>query len=103
MPIRVGERWLAVDACSVVEVVVGARVHRLGTLPSSVAGVIAWRGRAIPVFDLRSDPSAAISRFLVTQIDTVVCALAADNIAEVQLPSPSHAHLDLGALVRGCS
>jgi chemotaxis signal transduction protein len=52
MLIRVGKRWLGIDAQSVVEVAVKGVITRIPTAPRHVLGITSLRGGLIPVVSL---------------------------------------------------
>jgi len=52
MLVRVGGRWLAIDACRVTEVAAKGAITRVPTAPRHVLGVAGLRGGLVPVVSL---------------------------------------------------
>jgi chemotaxis signal transduction protein len=89
--------WLGADAHRVAEILGAAPVRRLAGAHEAVAGVIAWRGRAVSLVDVAallrpellgtSRPSAP-KRLIVAQEGPFLFAIAADAVREVQTVDP---------------
>jgi chemotaxis signal transduction protein len=91
LPIRLDSEWLLIDAVNVREIL-GAETwipipHTRPELP----GVLAWRGRAIPVLDLGPVFGAAAlaprqtrARTLIVELERSVVAIPVDAAREVQ-------------------
>jgi len=92
LPFRLGERWLALDARQVLEVV-GA----IGWLPipgaaARAPGVVPWQGKAVALVDLgallfgrSSLEGAAPQRLVIVRGEICALAVPADRVREVQL------------------
>ena len=85
MPLRSGERWLAIDASVIEEVVGGTRPAPLGVLARPAIGLVAWRGRSIAALDLGETPrSRAASRLVIVRAGGAIVAIEADAVLEVR-------------------
>jgi chemotaxis signal transduction protein len=92
VPVEVCGFWLALPA-DVVQEILGRRSWvTIPGAPSELPGVLAWRGRAIGVFDLGRvvDGGEAMAvgesrrRILVIQYRACTMAIPVDNVREVQ-------------------
>jgi chemotaxis signal transduction protein len=92
IPVKIGHLWVILDA-DVVQEIVGARAWV--PVPQSsplVPGVLAWRGRAVAVFDLSVlahagaplRPGVERPRTLIVQSKGCVLAMPVDIVREVQ-------------------
>jgi purine-binding chemotaxis protein CheW len=108
-----GARY-AVDMATVAEVVPVPFVTRIPGAPPWLSGVVNWRGRVLPVMDLRPlvgaplAPSPTSARLVVLSVDDVECGLVADMVpglldcdASTLEPMPATAAHSIGPLVRG--
>ena len=98
IPAKIGQAWLMLDARCVQEII-GARpwvpVPRSSAL---VPGALAWRGRAVAVFDLsvlaaageRLERGCQRHRTLIAESDGCLLAMPVDAIREVQEIDASH-------------
>lgn len=107
-----GARY-AVDMAAVAEVVPVPPITRLPGGPPWLTGVVNWRGRVLPVIDLRPLVGAPLSplptsaRLVVLSLDDVECGVVADmvpgllecTLAELE-PPPATAAPGIGPLVR---
>jgi len=84
--VRMGAGRVAVDLASVAEVGRAPRVTRVPGLPAWMAGVANWRGRILPVLDLRSLLGAesgavdANGRLLVLSEGGISVAMLVDSV-----------------------
>jgi chemotaxis signal transduction protein len=91
LPLSVGGAWLAIDAREVVEIIGPTLIVRLPGTPPLVPGVVAFRGRAVPVLDLGAlrgvaaplGPGASRARTVMVQRGPSLLALPADTVREV--------------------
>jgi chemotaxis signal transduction protein len=92
VPAKIGNIWMLLDALPVQEVL-GARPWvSIPHSSSQVAGVLAWRGRAIAVFDLSSSvegceplqPGVPRSRTLIVEARSCALAMPVDMVHEVR-------------------
>ena len=90
MPMMLGERQLAVEALSVLEILGPHQWVAIPNTPPFLPGAIAWRGRAIAVLDLgpalglpplRAPASRA--RNIVIQLRDDTLSLSVDRVLEV--------------------
>jgi purine-binding chemotaxis protein CheW len=108
-----GARY-AVDMAAVAEVVPVPPVTRLPGGPSWLSGVVNWRGRVLPVLDLRPLVGAALAplptsaRLVVLSVADVECGVVADLVpgllecdADAVEPVPATASSAIGGLVLG--
>jgi purine-binding chemotaxis protein CheW len=107
-----GARY-AVDMAAVAEVVPVPPVTRLPGGPAWLSGVVNWRGRVLPVMDLRPlvgaplAPLPTSARLVVLSLDDVECGVVADmvpgllecSVAELE-PPPATTATGIAALVR---
>jgi len=88
-----GARY-AVDMTAVAEVVQIPHVTRIPGAPSWVHGVVNWRGRVLPVLDLRplvgaaQAPLPTSARLVVLSADDVECGVVADLVPGLLECSP---------------
>jgi purine-binding chemotaxis protein CheW len=108
-----GARY-AVDMAAVAEVVPVPPVTRLPGGPAWLSGVVNWRGRVLPVLDLRPLVGASLAplptsaRLVVLSLADVECGVVADlvpgllecAVAAVE-PVPATAASEIGGLVHG--
>lgn len=84
--VRLGGGRFAVDLSSVAEVGRAPRVTRVPGLPGWLAGVANWRGRILPVLDLRTllgaeaTPLDGRARLLVLSHGSLVVGMIADAV-----------------------
>ena len=108
-----GARY-AVDMAAVAEVVPVPRATRIPGAPPWVLGVVNWRGRVLPVLDLRplvgatQAPLPTSARLVVLSVDDVECGVVADlvpGLLECALedvePMPATTSSGIAAVVRG--
>jgi chemotaxis signal transduction protein len=84
--------WLGAEAHLVAEILGASPVRRLAGAHEAVAGVIAWRGRAVSLVDvaellgppLGMSRQSAPKRLIVAQEGPFLLAIAADAVREVQ-------------------
>ena len=108
-----GARY-AVDMATVAEVVPVPFITRVPGAPAWLTGVVNWRGRVLPVMDLRPlvgaplAPLPTSARLVVLSEDDVECGLVADMVPGLLdcdphslEPMPATASSGIGPLVRG--
>lgn len=92
LPIKIGDVWILLDALPVQEVL-GARAWvSVPRSSSHVPGVIAWRGRAIAVFDLGTliesgealQPGVQRARTVIVEARSCALAMPVDMVHEVR-------------------
>lgn len=91
LPLQVAGQWVAVEALRIIEILGARPWEQLAGAPRAVAGVIAWRGRAVSLVDpgrligqLWVTPDVTSHRFVVTQSGPNHLVLPADVVREVQ-------------------
>lgn len=108
-----GARY-AVDMAAVAEVVSVPALTRVPGSPPWLSGVVNWRGRVLPVVDLRPlvgaplAPLPTSARLVVLSVDDIELALVADLVpglldcaTEAVEPLPATVPGGIGPLVRG--
>lgn len=108
-----GARY-AVEMSTVAEVVPVPRVTRVPGGPLWLSGVVNWRGRVLPVIDLRPMVGATMSplptsaRLVVLAVDDIEAGLVADMVpgllecpADSVTQTPATAAAGIAGLVRG--
>ncbi|MCC6875752.1 MAG: chemotaxis protein CheW [Sandaracinaceae bacterium] len=92
LPVEVAGRALAVEASATREVLGRCEITRVPGAPTGLAGVIAWRGRAVAVLDLGVLLGVAQSqeraRTLVLEIGGHAIAIPVDRARESCLVTP---------------
>jgi chemotaxis signal transduction protein len=84
--VRLGSGRFAIEMASVAEVGRLPVVTRLPGVPGWVAGVANWRGRILPVLDLRpllgaaSTPPTRETRLVILTADSLTAAMVADAV-----------------------
>jgi chemotaxis signal transduction protein len=112
--LRLGSSRYAVDVAHVAEVVTVPVVTRVPGVPAWLTGVANWRGRLLPVLDVRSllgapvTPLASSARLLVLQDGDVTAGLLAEAVPgvydvplDVADPPPATLTGDAARLVSG--
>lgn len=91
MPIALGEQRLAVDALSVLEILGSQRWVAIPHAPPLLPGALAWRGRALGVFDLGpalEQPALEVphtrSRNAILKVADDTVAMSVDRVLEVR-------------------
>ncbi len=92
LPIQVKERWLALEALAVQEILGQRPWVPIPGAPVHVPGVMAWRGRAIAVLDIGAiaevteplHPADPRPRAVVIQVGATTFALLVDAAREVR-------------------
>jgi chemotaxis signal transduction protein len=90
VPARIGQAWVLIDA-EIIREILGAEVWLpIPGARAEMPGVIAWRGRAIPVVDLaapfgveRLGPGETRSRTLIASVAESIVAVPVDAAREV--------------------
>lgn len=105
--LRTADRWYAVHAASVVEIVAHESVVQVPSLPSHVLGLALVHGRLIGVVDLHSlledappDPGGVATRrrlVIVREGDTEIAVPAAEarGVFDIPMPAATAHQLDL--------
>lgn len=96
LPVQLKDRWVALDATLVQEVLGQRPWVPIPGAPPHLPGVIAWRGRAIAVLDLGAladvapsvTPGEARSRVVIAQVGASAIAVLADAAREVHPIAP---------------
>jgi purine-binding chemotaxis protein CheW len=84
--VRLGSGRFAVELASVVEVGRVPAVTRLPGVPGFVAGVANWRGRILPVLDVRpllgasATPTTRDTRLVILTADSLTAGMVADAV-----------------------
>ena len=112
--LRLGGSRYAVDMADVAEVAPLPRVTRVPRTPTWLLGVANWRGRVLPVLDLRplfatpSVPLASSARLVVVSRDDLLVGVVAEAVPGVHdadlgsaAPAPPTLPADAAALVTG--
>jgi chemotaxis signal transduction protein len=112
--VRIGAGRYAVGLSGVAEVVTAPPTTRVPGLPRWLTGVANWRGRVLPVLDLRpllgeqQTPLPSSSRLVILAADQVEAGLLVDSVLGLlgavegsPQPVPATATADVAALVRG--
>src|SRR5687768_7981199 len=96
LPIRLDSEWLLIDAVNVREILGAEAWIPIPHTRSELPGVLAWRGRAIPVLDLGPifggaalAPRQTRARTLIVELERSVVAIPVDAAREVQNMKPS--------------
>ena len=91
MPMALGEHRLAVDALSVLEILGTQRWVAIPNAPPMLPGAVAWRGRALGLFDLGPAlelpallPPNTRARNLIMRIGEDTVAMSIDRVLEVR-------------------
>jgi len=95
VPARIGQAWLLLDA-EIIREILGAEVWLpIPGARAEMPGVIAWRGRAIPVVDLaapfgfeRLNTGETRARTLIAAVAESIVAVPVDAAREVHAFSP---------------
>ena len=114
MVVRIGAGRYAVGLSGVAEVVTAPRTTRVPGLPRWLTGVANWRGRVLPVLDLRpllgaeQSPLPSSARLVILSADQVEAGLLVDSVLGLlgplegtPQPVPATATADVAALVLG--
>lgn len=95
VPARVGQAWVLVDAEIIREILGAESWLPIPGARAEMPGVIAWRGRAIPVVDLaapfgftRLSAGEARARTLIVAVAESIVAVPVDAAREVHALSP---------------
>jgi chemotaxis signal transduction protein len=112
--LRLGGSRYAVDMADVAEVAPLPRVTRVPRTPTWLLGVANWRGRVLPVLDLRplfaaaSVPLASSARLVVVSRDDLIVGVVAEAVPGVHdadltsaAPAPPTLPADASALITG--
>jgi chemotaxis signal transduction protein len=112
--VRIGSGRYAVGLSGIAEVVTAPRTTRVPGLPRWLTGVANWRGRVLPVLDLRpllgeeQNPLPSSSRLVILAADQVEAGLLVDSVLGLlgpvegsPQPVPATATADVAALVVG--
>jgi chemotaxis signal transduction protein len=112
--VRIGAGRYAVGLAGVAEVVTAPRTTRVPGLPRWLTGVANWRGRVLPVLDLRPllgaepSPLPSSARLVILSADQVEAGLIVDSVLGLlgpvegsPQPVPATATADVAALVLG--
>ncbi len=91
LPVQINDRWIALDAGPIQEVLGQRPWVRIPGAPANLPGVLAWRGRAIAVLDLGAVlgvadpavPGTAKPRAVVIQVGGSTFAILVDAAREV--------------------
>jgi chemotaxis signal transduction protein len=91
MPVALGEHRLAVDALSVLEILGTQRWVAIPNAPPLLPGALAWRGRALGVFDLgpaleqpRLEVPHTRNRNAIIKLGEDHLAMSVDRVLEVR-------------------
>lgn len=81
MPMAIGEHHLAIEALAVLEILGRQQWVSIPNTPPLLPGALAWRGRALGVFDL--GPALGVDALVVpnTRARNVVVRIADDTVA----------------------
>lgn len=114
MVVRIGAGRYAVGLSGIAEVVTAPGTTRVPGLPRWLTGVANWRGRVLPVLDLRpllgeeQNPLPSSSRLVILSADQVEAGLLVDSVLGLlgpvegsPQPVPATATADVAALVVG--
>ncbi len=114
MVVRIGSGRYALGLSGVAEVVTAPRVTRVPGLPQWLSGVANWRGRILPVLDLRpllaeeQSPLPSSARLVILSAENVDAGLLVDAVTGLldaaesgAQPVPATAGADVAALVTG--
>ncbi len=114
MVVRIGSGRYALDLSGVAEVVTAPRVTRVPGLPRWLSGVANWRGRILPVLDLRpllaeeQSPLPSSARLVILSAENVDAGLLVEVVTGLldadggsAQPVPATAGADVAALVTG--
>ncbi len=114
MVVRIGAGRYAVGLSGIAEVVTAPPTTRVPGLPRWLTGVANWRGRVLPVLDLRpllgeeQNPLPSSSRLVILSVDQVEAGLLVDSVLgllgpveDSPQPVPATATSDVAALVVG--
>lgn len=96
VPVRLGSTWVLLET-EIIQEILGAETWLpIPGARAEMPGVIAWRGRAIPIIDLaapfgieRLSPGESRPRTLIAVVDGSVVAIPVDTAREVHAFSPS--------------
>jgi purine-binding chemotaxis protein CheW len=95
IPVRVQAEWLLVEAALVQEILGAQPWLSMPHARRELPGVVAWRGRAVPLVDLAAvlgvgslAPQESRPRTLIAQTERGFLALPVDEVREVQSLSP---------------
>jgi chemotaxis signal transduction protein len=98
IPVKVGSVWLALDALRVQEILGALEWVPIPHASPHVPGVLAWRGRAVAVFDLfllaevTNDalvPGLVRARTVIVEARSCALAMPVDAVHEVQPLGPN--------------
>ena len=96
VPARIGQAWVLLDAEIIREILGEEAWLPIPGARAEMPGVIAWRGRAIPVVDLaapfaleRLSPGVARARTLIASVAESIVAVPVDAAREVHAFTPS--------------
>jgi chemotaxis signal transduction protein len=91
LPVRIESEWLLVHAALIQEILGAQPWLSIPHTRRELPGVVAWRGRAIPLLDLGAifglsalTAKASRPRTLIVEIDRGLVALPVDEAREVQ-------------------
>jgi purine-binding chemotaxis protein CheW len=112
--LRLGSSRYTVDMADVAEVIALPPVTRIPGAPGWLSGVANWRGRMLPVLDVRpllgaeTTPLASSARLVVVQVGGITAGLVAEavpGVYDVPLgaadPAPPTLRADAALLVSG--
>jgi len=112
--VRIGAGRYAVGLSGIAEVVTAPQTTRVPGLPRWLTGVANWRGRVLPVLDLRpllgeeQNPLPSSSRLVILSADQFEAGLLVDSVLGLlspiegsPQPVPATATADVAALVVG--
>jgi chemotaxis signal transduction protein len=95
IPVRVESEWLLLDAALVQEILGAQPWLSMPHARRELPGVVAWRGRAVPLLDLAAvlalgslEAQASRARTLIAQTERGFLALPVDEVREVQSFTP---------------
>jgi chemotaxis signal transduction protein len=108
MPVQLGQRWLAIPAEPVQEVLGERSWVAIPSAPPDLPGVLAWRGRAVAILDLgrvsgAGDPlgeGQPRRRTMVVQQGGLTLAVPVDGVREVHTISDEGVHPPVATRIR---
>src|SRR5215472_11977592 len=108
VPAKIDDSWVLLDALPVQEVLGTRRWVPVPHASSQIPGVLAWRGRAIAVFDLSTlleggsplQPGALRPRTVIVESRSCALAMPVDMVHEVGEVTPTQIRPSHGTRMR---